>query len=79
MNNFFKSDLSSKLDKTPAQRGLTPGKLVYLFAYVSGDAVAADTVTLSYACTPAAALSAVAYTARTVKAMMSSTVCLSDR
>lgn len=47
MSSFFKIFLGPELEKTSAQRSLTPGQSVYLFANVSEDAVVADTATLS--------------------------------
>lgn len=49
MNASFKSVLDAELGETPAQQSFTLGKPVYLFEIVSGDAMTANTATLSNA------------------------------
>lgn len=52
MNAFCKSFFCGELGKTLAQRSLTTGKPVRLFANVSGGAAIASTATLSNADSP---------------------------
>lgn len=52
MNNNFKAFFGAELDRILAQRGLTPGKPVYILANISEDVVVAGTASLSDAITP---------------------------
>lgn len=52
MNNFFKLVLGIEVGRILAQRNLTLGRSVYLFADISKDTVIAGTVTVSNAGTP---------------------------